>query len=46
MASGKRVAMFTTVNTIIGDAEEENKMKMTTPSPFAVWDFITRARDA
>lgn len=46
IASGKRVAMFTTVNTIIGDAEEENTMKMTTPSPFAVWDFITRARDA
>ena len=46
IASGKRVAMFTTVNMIIGDVEEENTMKMTTPSPFAVWDFIARARAA
>lgn len=46
IASGKRVAMFTTVNMIIGDVEEENALKMTTPSPFAVWDFISRARDA
>lgn len=46
IASGKRVAMFTTVNMIIGDIEEENTMKMTTPSPFAVWDFIARARAA
>jgi UDP-N-acetylmuramyl tripeptide synthase len=46
IASGKKVAMFTTVNMIIGDEEEENTMKMTTPSPFAVWNFITRARDA
>jgi UDP-N-acetylmuramoyl-L-alanyl-D-glutamate--2,6-diaminopimelate ligase len=46
IASGKKVAMFTTVNTIIGDFEEENTLKMTTPSPFVVWDFIARARDA
>lgn len=46
IAAGKKVAMFTTVNTIIGDKEEENTMKMTTPSPFAVWNFITRARNA
>ncbi len=46
MASGKRVALFTTVNMIIGDYEEENTLKMTTPSPFAVWDFIARAREA
>ncbi len=31
---------------IIGDQEEENTLKMTTPSPFAVWDFIKRAKDA
>lgn len=46
IASGKRVALFSTVNTIIGDLEEENTMKMTTPSPFDVWNFITKARDA
>lgn len=46
IASGKRVAMFTTVNMIIGDEEQENTLKMTTPSPFAVWDFIARARKA
>jgi UDP-N-acetylmuramyl tripeptide synthase len=46
IASGKKVAMFTTVNMIIGDEEQENTLKMTTPSPFAVWDFIARARKA
>jgi UDP-N-acetylmuramoyl-L-alanyl-D-glutamate--2,6-diaminopimelate ligase len=46
IASGKRVAMFTTVNMIIGDTELENVSKMTTPSPFAVWNFISKARDA
>lgn len=38
--------MFTTVNMIIGNEEEENSSKMTTPSPFVVWNFIARARDA
>jgi UDP-N-acetylmuramoyl-L-alanyl-D-glutamate--2,6-diaminopimelate ligase len=46
IASGKRVALFTTVNMIIGNEEYENTLKMTTPSPFAVWNFISRARDA
>lgn len=46
IASGKRVALFSTVNMIIGDIEEENTLKMTTPSPFEVWNFISRARDA
>jgi UDP-N-acetylmuramoyl-L-alanyl-D-glutamate--2,6-diaminopimelate ligase len=46
IASGKKVAMFTTVNMIIGETEYENELKMTTPSPFAVWDFISKARDA
>ncbi len=46
IAWGKKVALFTTVNTIIGDTEEENTLKMTTPSPFVVWDFIARARSA
>lgn len=46
IASGKKVALFSTVNLIIADTEEENTMKMTTPSPFDVWNFITRARDA
>ncbi len=46
IASGKKVAMFTTVNMIILDKEEENTLKMTTPSPFAVWNFISRARAA
>lgn len=38
--------MFSTVNMIINNDEEENTLKMTTPSPFAVWQFIRRARDA
>jgi UDP-N-acetylmuramoyl-L-alanyl-D-glutamate--2,6-diaminopimelate ligase len=46
IANGKKVAMFTTVNMIIGDKEEENVSKMTTPSPWQVWSFITRAKDA
>jgi UDP-N-acetylmuramoyl-L-alanyl-D-glutamate--2,6-diaminopimelate ligase len=46
IASGKKVAMFTTVNMIIGDIEEENQLKMTTPSPWEVWEFIARAKSA
>lgn len=46
IAGGKKVAMFSTVNMIIGDREEENTSKMTTPSPFAVWNFIKQARKA
>ena len=46
LASGKKVAMFSTVNMIINGDEMENTSKMTTPSPFVVWDFIRRARDA
>jgi UDP-N-acetylmuramoyl-L-alanyl-D-glutamate--2,6-diaminopimelate ligase len=38
--------MFTTVNMIIGDIEEENALKMTTPSPWQVWEFIRRAQNA
>lgn len=43
-ANGKKIAMFTTVNMIIGDIEEENTLKMTTPSPWQVWEFIRRAK--
>lgn len=46
IANGKKVAMFTTVNMIIGDIEEENALKMTTPSPWQVWEFIRRAQNA
>ncbi len=46
LASGKKVAMFSTVNMIINGEETENTSKMTTPSPFVVWNFIRRARDA
>jgi UDP-N-acetylmuramoyl-L-alanyl-D-glutamate--2,6-diaminopimelate ligase len=46
IANGKKVAMFTTVNMIIGDIEEENALKMTTPSPWQVWEFIRRAKNA
>lgn len=46
LAAGKKVAMFSTVNMIINGKEEENTYKMTTPSPFIVWNFIRRARDA
>ena len=38
--------MFSTVNMIINGDETENTSKMTTPSPFALWDFIRRARDS
>ena len=46
LASGNKVAMFSTVNMIINGEETENTSKMTTPSPFVVWNFIRRARDA
>jgi UDP-N-acetylmuramoyl-L-alanyl-D-glutamate--2,6-diaminopimelate ligase len=46
IAWGKKVAMFTTVNTIIGSHEEENLLKMTTPSPWQVWEFIRRSKAA
>jgi UDP-N-acetylmuramoyl-L-alanyl-D-glutamate--2,6-diaminopimelate ligase len=46
IAWGQKVAMFTTVNMIIGSHEEENLLKMTTPSPWQVWEFIRRAKAA
>ncbi len=45
-AAGHRVAMFSTVNMMIDGEIIENNMKMTTPSPFAVWKFIARAKKA
>ncbi|MBC7503387.1 UDP-N-acetylmuramoyl-L-alanyl-D-glutamate--2,6-diaminopimelate ligase [Candidatus Gracilibacteria bacterium] len=44
--SGKKVAMFSTVNISINGEVEDNNMKMTTPSPFILWSWLREARDA
>ncbi len=44
--AGKRVAMFSTVNMMIDGKIEENNTKMTSPSPFYMWDFLSRAKRA
>jgi UDP-N-acetylmuramoyl-L-alanyl-D-glutamate--2,6-diaminopimelate ligase len=44
--AGKKVAMFSTVNMMIDGEIEENNTKMTSPSPFYMWDFLSRARKA
>lgn len=46
MYSGKKVAMFSTTNMMIDGNETENNLKMTTPSPFLLWDFIRQAKYA
>lgn len=38
--------MFSTVNISINGVTEDNNMKMTTPSPFFVWNWLREARDA
>lgn len=43
-AAGHRVAMFSTVNMMIGDEVRENNLKMTSPSPFVLWNFLSEAR--
>ncbi len=44
--AGKKVAMFSTVNISINGETEDNNMKMTTPSPFFLWNWLRQARDA
>lgn len=44
--AGHKVAMFSTTNMMIDGTEMQNNMKMTTPSPFVLWDFIKQARMA
>ena len=44
--AGKKVAMFSTVNISINGETEDNNMKMTTPSPFFLWNWLREARDA
>lgn len=44
--AGKKVAMFSTVNISINGEIEDNNMKMTTPSPFFLWNWLKEARDA
>ena len=43
---GHKVAMFSTVNMMINGEIEENNLKMTSPSPFVLWNFLGRAKDA
>ena len=38
--------MFSTVNLSINGEIEDNNMKMTTPSPFFLWNWLKEARDA
>ncbi len=38
--------MFSTVNISINGEIEDNNMKMTTPSPFFLWNWLREARDA
>jgi UDP-N-acetylmuramoyl-L-alanyl-D-glutamate--2,6-diaminopimelate ligase len=38
--------MFSTATLSIDGVLEENTYKMTTPSPFVVWEFLRRARAA
>lgn len=45
-AAGHKVAMFSTVNMSIDGKTTENNMKMTTPSPFVLWQFISDAKKA
>ncbi len=45
IASGKKVAMFSTVNMILADEEMDNNIKMTSPSPFVLWSFLKQAKE-
>ena len=44
--AGHKVAMFSTVNMSIDGKVITNGMKMTTPSPFYLWNFISEAKRA
>lgn len=43
--SGKKVAMFSTVNMMIDGKIQENNLKMTSPWPFVLWDFLKQAKE-
>lgn len=45
-AAGHKVAMFSTANMSINGEVVANDMKMTTPSPFYLWNFIAQAKKA
>lgn len=45
-AAWHKVAMFSTVNMSINGNVVTNGMKMTTPSPFYLWNFISEAKKA
>lgn len=45
-AAGHKVAMFSTVNMSIAGKNFDNNSKMTTPSPFVLWNFIGEAKKA
>jgi UDP-N-acetylmuramoyl-L-alanyl-D-glutamate--2,6-diaminopimelate ligase len=38
--------MFSTVNMMIDGKMEDNNLKMTSPSPFVLWSFLRRAKEA
>ena len=42
--SGKRTCMFSTANMMIDGKMMNNAMKMTSPSPFVLWDFLKKAQ--
>lgn len=42
--SGKKVAMFSTVNMMIDGKVMENNLKMTSPGPFVLWNFLKQAK--
>ncbi len=44
--SGKKVAMFSTVNMMIDGKFSDNNLKMTSPSPFDLWKFLNQAKEA
>lgn len=44
--SGKKVAMFSTVNMMIDGKMMDNNLKMTSPGPFVLWKFLNEAKKA
>jgi UDP-N-acetylmuramoyl-L-alanyl-D-glutamate--2,6-diaminopimelate ligase len=42
--SGKKVAMFSTVNMMIDGKMMDNNLKMTSPGPFILWKFLNEAK--
>ena len=44
--AGKKVAMFSTVNMMIDGKMMDNNLKMTSPGPFVLWNFLNEAKKA